>query len=146
MAIIHGMCESFFLELLRGTHDLRTDVIKMALYGSSAELDPGSTTAYTSTGEITATNYTAGGTTLTQVAPALTSGVAVVDFADPTWNSSDITAYGALIYNSSKSDKAIMILNFGAARTSSGSSFTVIMPTADSTSAILRLGSWYNLG
>lgn len=138
MAISQAMCTSFKVELFGGVHDLDTDVIKMALYTSSATLDA-STTAYSATNETSGTGYTAGGNTLTS--PVITSSgtTAYVDFADTTWSSASFTARGALIYNSSKSNKAIAVLDFGADKTASGGDFVVQMPAADASNALLRI-------
>lgn len=138
--ISQSMCTSFKVELFGGEHDLDTDTIKMALYTSSASLDA-ATTAYSTTNEVSSsgTNYTAGGNTLT--GPVITSSgtTAYVDFADTTWSSASFTARGALIYNASKSNKAIAVLDFGADKTASGGDFVVQMPTAVASNALLRI-------
>lgn len=139
MAITQAMCNSFKTELLGGTHDLDTDVIKIALYTSSATLDA-STTAYSTTNEVTgSTGYTAGGNTLSGAAVTLSGSTAIVDFSDTTWSSATITARGALIYNSSKSNKAIAVLDFGSDKSSTNGDFTVVFPTADASNAIIRI-------
>jgi hypothetical protein len=139
MPITQAMCNSFKTELLGGTHDLDTDTIKIALYTSSATLGA-STTAYSTTNEVTAsTGYTAGGNTLSGAAITLSGSTAIVDFTDTTWSSSTITARGALIYNSSKSDKAIAVLDFGSDKSSTNGDFTVVFPTADASNAIIRI-------
>ena len=134
------MCTSFKTQLFGGEHDLDTDTIKMALYTSSASLDA-STTAYTTSNEVSSsgTNYTAGGNTLTS--PVITSSgtTAYVDFADSTWSNASFTARGALIYNASKSNKAIAVLDFGADKTATAGDFVVQMPTADASNALLRI-------
>lgn len=128
MAITQAICSSFKAELLGGTHDLDTDTLKAALYTSLATLSA-ATTAYTSTGEITGTGYTAGGATLTGV--TITAGdYPYVDIADTDWASSSITARGVLIYNSSKSDKAIAVLDFGVDQISSNGTFRIEWPAA----------------
>jgi len=137
MAITQAMCNSFKAELLGGTHDLDTDVIKIALYTSSATLDS-TTTAYAATNEVSGTGYTAGGATLTGA--VITSGAtSYVDYADATWASASITARGALIYNSSKSNKAIAVLDFGSDKTSTTGDFTVVFPAAGASTAIIRI-------
>lgn len=138
MAISQAMCSSFKQQLFLGEHDLDTDVIKLALYTSSATLDA-STTAYSTTNEVSGTGYTAGGNTLTGATVSLSGTTAYVDFSDTTWTTATITARGALIYNSSKSNKAIAVLDFGADKTSTAGSFTVQFPTNDASSAILRI-------
>lgn len=144
MAITQTLCTSFYVECLKATHDFTNstgDVFKLALYTSSATLDA-TTTVYTATGEVEATGgYTAGGNTLTNVTPTSTGTTAFVDFADSVWSASTITARGALIYNSSKSNKAVAVIDFGADKTSTASDFTVVFPVADADNAIIRLGS-----
>lgn len=138
MAISQAMCSSFKQQLLLGEHDLDTDVIKIALYTSAATLSE-ATTAYTTSNEVVGTGYTAGGNTLTGATVSLSGTTAFVDFSDTTWSTATITARGALIYNSSKSNKAIAVLDFGADKTSTAGDFTVQMPTNDASSAIIRI-------
>lgn len=141
MAITQALANSFKQELMVGTHNFTVstgDVFKIALYTSSATLDA-STTAYSATNEVSGTGYTAGGNTLTNVTPTLSSGVAITDFADTTWTTATITARGALIYNSSKSNKAVLILDFGSDKTATAGDFTIVFPTPDSTNAIIRI-------
>jgi len=134
------MCTSFKVDILGGVQDLDTDTIKMALYTSAATLDA-STTAYSATNEVSSsgTNYTAGGNTLTS--PVITSSgtTAYVDFADSTWSNASFTARGALIYNASKSNKAIAVLDFGADKTATSGDFVVQMPAADASNALIRI-------
>jgi len=140
VAITQAMCTSFKVDLFGGVQDLDTDTIKMALYTSSASLDA-ATTAYTTSNEVSSsgTNYTAGGNTLTS--PVITSSgtTAYVDFADTTWSNASFTARGALIYNASKSNKAIAVLDFGADKTATAGDFVVQMPTADASNALIRI-------
>lgn len=138
MAITQALCTSFKTEILGGTHDLDTDVLKIALYTSSATLDA-TTTAYSSTNEVSGTGYTAGGETLSGAAITSSGTTAFVDFSDVTWSSSTITARGALIYNSSKSNKAVAVLNFGSDKSSSNGNFVISFPTADANNAIIRI-------
>lgn len=138
MAITQSMCSSFKQQLLLGEHDLDTDVIKIALYTSAATLDA-STTAYTTSNEVVGTGYTAGGNTLSGATVSLTGTTAFVDFADTTWSNATITARGALIYNSSKANKAIAVLDFGGDKTSTAGDFTVVFPANDATNAIVRI-------
>lgn len=138
MAITQAMCNSFKTELLGGTHDLDTDVIKIALFTSSATLGA-STTAYSSTNEVSGTGYTAGGNTLSGATISLSGSTAIVDFTDTTWSSATITARGALIYNSSKADRAIAVLDFGSDKSSTNGDFTVVFPAADASNAIIRI-------
>ena len=139
MAIFQGATNSFKKELLEKVHNLTSDSLYIALYSSSASLGP-NTTAYSATNEITGTGYVAGGKLLTGAATAISNNVAYVDFTDAAWTVSTLTARGALIYNSSASNKAIWVLNFGSDRTSTASTFTVRFPSADSDSAIIRIG------
>jgi len=138
MAITSAVCNSFKQELFGGIHDLDTDSIKMALYTSSATLGA-ATTAYTTSDEVVGAGYTAGGNTLTGAAISLDGSVAIVDFSDTTWSAATITARGALIYNSSKSDKAIAVIDFGGDKTSTNGDFTVQFPVAASSTAIIRI-------
>lgn len=138
MAITQAMCSSFKQQILLGEHDLDTDVIKIALYTSAATLSA-ATTAYTTSDEVVGTGYTAGGNTLAGATVSLTGTTAFVDFTDTTWTTATITARGALIYNSSKSNKAVAVLDFGSDKTSTAGSFTVQFPADDSSSAIVRI-------
>jgi hypothetical protein len=138
MAITSAVCNSFKQELLGGIHDLDTDTIKIALYTSSATLGA-STTAYSSSNEVVGAGYTGGGNTLSGASITLDGSVAIVDFNDTTWSTATITARGALIYNSSKSDKAIAVIDFGGDKTSTSGDFTVVFPDATGTNAIVRI-------
>lgn len=141
MAITQAMCTSFKVELLQGTHNFSAsggDTFKIALYTSSATLDA-STTAYSSTNEVSGTGYTAGGATLTRVDPTSSGTTAFTDFADVSWTNASFTAAGALIYNSTDSNKAVAVLSFGGDKTVSGGTFTIQFPAADASNAILRI-------
>jgi hypothetical protein len=138
MAITQGMCSSFKQQILLAEHDMDTDTFKIALYTSAASLDA-STTVYTTSNEVTGTGYTAGGNTLTGATVTLTGTTAFVDFSDTSWSTATITARGALIYNSSKSDKAVAVLDFGSDKTSTGGTFTIQFPVNDATNAIIRI-------
>lgn len=138
MAIAQSMVSSFKQQILLGEHDLDTDVIKLALYTSAATLDA-ATTVYSTSNEVVGTGYTAGGNTLTGATVSLTGTTAFVDFANTTFTTATITARGALIYNSSKADKAIAVLDFGSDKTSTAGDFTVQFPANDSSSAIIRI-------
>ena len=149
MAISQAMCTSFKVEILDGIHAFGTTVVraattadtfKIALYTSSATLSA-STTAYTTSNECPSTgNYTAGGNTLTvSQVPTSTGTTAFLDFSDTTWSNATITANGALIYNSTQSDKAVAVLAFGGDKTSTAGDFTIIFPTADASNAIIRI-------
>lgn len=139
MAITQGMCDSFKVQILNGVHNFSADTFKIALYTSSATLGE-TTTAYAATNETSGSNYTAGGNTLTvNVTPTNTGNVAYVSFANTTWTTATITARGALIYNSSKSNSSVCVLDFGGDKTSTAGNFTINFPTADATTAIIRL-------
>jgi hypothetical protein len=141
MAITQAMCTSFKQELLTGTHNFTNgtgDTFKIALFTSSATLGA-ATTAYSVTNEVSGTGYTAGGNTLTNVTPSTSGTTAFTDFADTTWSSATITARGALIYNSTDSDKAVVVLDFGSDKTSTNGDFTIQFPTADASNAIIRI-------
>lgn len=136
MAIAQTLCSSFKQELLNAVHDFSTDTFYMALYVSTADLGA-ATTAYTSDGEVTETGYTAGGIALVvNPTPTLSGTTALVSFNTAVYNAS-LTARGALIYNASKSDAAVLVLDFGADKTMSN--FTVEFPPATASSAILRI-------
>ena len=141
MAITQAMCTSFKKELLEGVHNFKNSgggTFKIALYTSSATLGA-STTAYATTNEVTGTGYSAGGGTLTRVDPTSSGTTAFTDFADETFSTATITANGALIYNSSASDKAVIVLAFGGDKTSTAGDFTIQFPTADASNAIIRI-------
>lgn len=141
MAITTAMCTSFKKELLEALHDFNAtsgSVFKIALYTSAANLDA-STTVYSSTNEVSGTGYSAGGIALTNIDPTTSGTTAFADFADATWTSATITAAGALIYNSSQSNKAVAVLSFGGDKTSTNGDFIVQFPAADATNAIIRI-------
>lgn len=135
MSISQTLCTSFKAELYEAVHNLLTDTIQIALYTDNATLDE-STTVYTTTGEISGAGYTAGGIILTGATINTSGQIAYVDFADAVWTGA-LTARGALIYNASKSNKAIAVLDFGTDKTSV-ITFTVTMPANTSTSALIR--------
>jgi len=141
MPITQAMCTSFKQELMQALHDFDNpggNTFKIALYTSSATLGA-STTAYSSTNEVSGSGYTAGGNTLSAVTPTTSGTTAFTDFADTTWSSSTITANGALIYNSTNSNRAVCVLAFGSDKSSSSGDFTIVFPTADATNAIIRI-------
>ena len=144
MAITSAICTSFKQEILVGTHNFTAtsgNTFKIALFTSSATLGA-STTAYSTSNEITnssGTAYTAGGATLTSVTPTTSGTTAFCDFADVSYTSASFTANGALIYNSSQSDKAVCAIAFGSDKTVTSGTFTIQFPTADATNAIIRL-------
>ena len=144
MAITSAICNSFKQELLVGTHNFTAttgDTFKLALYTSSATLGAG-TTAFSTTNEITnssGTAYTSGGATLTSITPTTDSTTAVCDFTNVSFTDASFTANGALIYNSSQSNKAVAVIAFGSDKTVTSGTFTIEFPAADATNAIIRL-------
>lgn len=137
------MCTSFKSELMKAVHNFTTgtgNTFKLALYDNTPSFTA-ATTAYTATGEVSASgSYSAGGGALTNVTPTSTGTTAFTDFADLSFTSATITAYGAMIYNDSAAgDPSVCILDFGGAKTSTAGTFTIIFPTADATNAILRI-------
>tara|TARA_B100001057_G_scaffold464895_1_gene520488 strand:- start:5560 stop:5976 length:417 start_codon:yes stop_codon:yes gene_type:complete len=135
MAITQAMCTSFKAEILDEVHDLVADTLKIALYTSSASLDA-TTTAFTTSNEISGTGYSSGGVELTSRTVSTSGTTAFFDAADPTWTSASFTARGALIYNSSASNKAIAVLNFGGDFTVSSGTFRIVFPAAGANAII----------
>lgn len=142
MAISQAMCTSFKKEILEAKHNFLNsggNTFKIPLYTSSASLGA-STTAYTTSNEVSGTNYTAKGNTLTRVDPSTSGTTALTDFADTTWSSSTITARGALIFNEDATgDTSVLVLDFGADKSSSSGDFTIQFPAADASNAIIRI-------
>ena len=144
MTINQAVCASFKKQLLEGDHDIDNDTINLALYTNSVTLN-GNTTAYSATNEVGASGtYAAGGITLTSptiglTATSATASTAFVDFANASFTSATITARGALIYNNSKSNAAIAVLDFGSDKSSTSGDFTIQFPTPDATNAIIRI-------
>jgi hypothetical protein len=128
MAITQGMCTSFKVDLLSGTQNFVSgtgNTFKMALYTSSATIGP-TTTVYSTTNEISGTGYTAGGNTLViSVSPTSSGTTAYLSFSDTTWSSATFTCRGALIYNTTNSNKAVAVFDFGSDKSVVGGSFTV---------------------
>ena len=138
------MCNSFKQELLGGVHDLDTHTLKIALIKPSPTGSFGAaTTNYSqltgSSDEATGTNYSAGGQTLDSATITLSGTTAFVDFADEVFSNLTITAAGALLYNTSASNKAIAVFSFGSNVASTAGDFTVIFPTADASNAVIRI-------
>ena len=155
MAHTQAVTTSFKSELLQGIHNFHNgsgggtttstgtgNTFKIALYTSSSTMSA-STTAYTTTNEVSGTNYSAGGNTLTNVDPSTSGTTALTDFADTTWSDATITANGALIYNSSttagSANRAVVVLAFGGDKTSTAGDFTITFPAADASNAIIRI-------
>lgn len=148
MANTAGVCTSFKQELFCGIHAFGTsvtrggtgaDTFKLALYQTTATIGP-STTAYTSSGEVTSTNYTAGGSAVTNANQPATSGTTAywTPSANVTWSTVSFTTDCALLYNSTQSNKAVASFTFGSQTVTSGN-FTLTMPANDSSNALLRL-------
>ena len=147
MAITQAVCDSFKVELLEGEHDFDSsggDQFKLALYSASATLS-NTTTAYTTSDEVAASgSYSAGGGNLTNLGASGTGATAFIDFSDLDFTSATISAQAAVIYNSNTSattntNAAVMVLDFGAVKTSTSGTFTIQFPTADASNAILRI-------
>ena len=142
MAITQAMCTSFKKELLEAKHNFLFsggNDFKIALYTSSATMSA-STTAYSATNEISGTNYTAEGESLTRVDPSSSGTTGFTDFVDETWTTATFTARGALIYNETTSgDPAVIVLDFGADKTATAGTFTIAFPPADASNAIIRI-------
>jgi 2-oxoglutarate dehydrogenase complex dehydrogenase (E1) component-like enzyme len=137
MAITTAVCNSYKKEILDGVH-AAADTYKLALFTDSATLSA-TTTAYATTNEIVGAGYTAGGVTLAGFSTGLADGVAYLTFSDASWANATITARGCLIYNSSKSNKAVAAFDFGGNITSTSGTFTVDLPAAGAT-ALIRIG------
>jgi hypothetical protein len=142
MAITQAMCTSFKQALLDGEMDFSSDTAqsyKIALYTSSASLDA-ATTAYTTSGEVSGTGYTAGGNTLNiSTAPTTSGTTAFLSFGTTTWTTATITARGALIYQAGGSTPAVAVLDFGSDKGSSAGDFQITFPAANATDAIIRI-------
>jgi len=151
MPIAQTLCSSFKAESLLGVHDFRAtggDTFKIALYTAAANIDA-NTTQYTTTSEVVGTGYTAGGQVLTNLGVSLADAVGFATFANVVFTSSSITARGALIYNTTPSangtanttltNAAVCVLDFGSDKTSTASNFTIIFPAFDATNAIIRI-------
>jgi hypothetical protein len=142
------MCTSFKQQILQAAHDFTTstgDTFKLAMYDNSASFTA-ATTAYTATNEVANSGtYSAGGGTLTNVTPTTSGTTAFTDFADLSFTSATITAFGAMIYNSTPTsglgltNPSVCILDFGGAKTSTSGTFTIVFPTADASNAIIRI-------
>jgi hypothetical protein len=137
------MCTSFKVQLMQGVHNFTTgtgNTFKLALYDNNASFTA-ATTAYTSSNEVANSgSYSAGGGTLTNITPTSSGTTAFTDFADLSFTSATITAYGALIYNSSAAgNPAVCVLDFGGAKTSTSGTFTIIFPAATASDAIIRI-------
>lgn len=144
MAITTAMCNSFKQELLGGTHDLDTDTIKLALIKDSPTgTYNASTTNYSdvtgNSDETTGTGYTAGGQTLDGATISLSGSTAIVDFTDEVFSDVTCAADGCIIYNSSQSNKAICVIDFGGTVSATAGDLTIEFPTADASNAVIRI-------
>ena len=137
------MPTSFKVQILQGVHNFSTgsaQTFKLALYNNSASFTA-ATTAYTTTNEVAASgSYTAGGGTLTKVTPTSSGTTAFTDFADLSFTTATITAFGALIYNDTATgDPAVAVLDFGGSKSSTSGTFTIVFPAATASTAIIRI-------
>lgn len=139
--IEQGVTNSFLYELPLAVHNFASDTFKIALYTSTASLDKGTAT-YTTTSEVSnGLGYTTGGNTLSgaTVNVDTTSGVVYISFDSSNWSAASFTARGALIYNSSKSNKSVAVLDFGDDKNANGLTFRVTVPANTATTALIRL-------
>ena len=136
------MCTSFKKELMEAKHNFLNsggNTFQIALYTDSASFTA-ATTAYTTSNEISGTNYSAKGNTLTRVDPTTSSTTAYTDFADTSWSTATFSAMGAMIFNDTASgDPSVVILDFGALKTATAGTFTIAFPAADASNAIIRI-------
>jgi hypothetical protein len=139
MPIQQGLTNSFKQEMLQAGQNLATDTLKMALYTAFSDIGP-LTTVYTATNEVTGTGYTAGGVVMTGVTISTDTqtGTVFVDFANVSWPGASFTARGALIYNVTRSNKSVAVLDFGSDKIFSSVSNTVVMPENTATTALIR--------
>ena len=142
MAITQAMATSFKKELLEAKHNFLAsggNSFKLALYTSSATMSA-ATTAYTTTNQATGTNYTAGGSALTNINPTSSGTTGFTDFADLTFGTATITARGCMIYNDTATgDPTVAVFDFGGDKTSTAGSFTISFPTANASAAVIRI-------
>lgn len=141
MAIVQCVPDSMLLDFTQGIQDFQAagDTFKCALYYATATLNTG-TTAYTASGEVSGTGYTAGGVTLTSIDPVVSGNKAIIDFVDATFSAVTLVdVAGALIYNTSQSDAAVAVLKFASPISATAQDLNVIFPGATTTSAIIRL-------
>ena len=136
------MCTSFKKELMEAKHNFLLsggNTFQIALYTDSSSFTA-ATTAYTTSNEISGTNYSAKGNTLTRIDPSSSGTTALTDFADTSWSTATFSAMGAMIFNDSASgDPSVVILDFGALKTATAGTFTIAFPAADASNAIIRI-------
>ena len=141
MAIVQTMCTSFKAEVAQALHNFTAgtgDVFKLALYVATANLGA-DTTAYTSTGEASGTNYTAGGIVLTNITPTTSGTTGYWSFDDATFSNVTLTCAGALIYNYTNGNRAVCVLNFGQTITKTASNLVITFPPMGATDSVLRI-------
>lgn len=141
MAIVQTMCTSFKAEVAQALHNFTAgtgDVFKLALYVATANLGA-DTTVYTSTGEASGTNYTAGGIALTNITPLAANGTGYWSFDDATFSNVTLTCAGALIYNLTNGNRAVCVLNFGQTITKTASNLVITFPPMGATDSVLRI-------
>jgi hypothetical protein len=152
MSVTSALCTSFKQEILQGVH-ISTDVYKILLLkvGATGTYDatvtnvgtPGTgspTTANVGTDEASGTGYTTGGVTMSGFTTSSSGTTVWIDWTtDPSWAASSISAIGAIIYNSTRTNKAVAVISFGGTITDTSGTFTITLPTADATNAIIRL-------
>jgi hypothetical protein len=141
----NAICNSFKREILQATHNFGTTAatgnkFKISMYTTAATIGA-STTSYTATGQVTSASYTAGGKALVNSGTSLASAVAMTDFADVSWTGVTLSARGALIYNTSATNKAVCVLDFGGTKTATAGTFTIQFPAYTTSAAILRIGN-----
>lgn len=136
MPIAQTLTNSFKSQVLQGVHDFDADTFYLALYTASATLDA-NTTVYAASNEASGTGYTAGGKAMTGISVASSGGTAYVTFSNVTWDPAGFTVRAALIYNASKGNKAVAVLDFGADKTATNT-FTVQMPSNTASAALIR--------
>ena len=136
------MCTSFKKELMEAKHNFLLSggsTFQIALYDDNSSFTA-ATTAYTTSNEISGTNYSAKGNTLTRIDPSSSGTTALTDFADTAWTTATFTARGALIFNEDTSgDTSVLVLDFGADKTATAGTFTIAFPAADASNAIIRI-------
>jgi hypothetical protein len=143
--VTQNLCNSYLLEREFGVHVWGTDVMKLALYGAGVVLYPLTMTEYTAINEVVGEGYVAGGVVLgitagfPMLAPSGNPKV-LIDFVDILFNPADFTTRSALIYNSSKQNRAVATINFGLDYPANVS-FAIVWPPNDEFNCIMRLGA-----
>ena len=142
MPIQQGLTNSFKQEMLQAGQNLATDTLRMALYTAFSDIGP-LTTVYTTSNEVTGTGYTAGGVTITGVTITTDTtgpkaGTVYVDVNSVAWPGASFVARGALIYNVTRSNKTVAVLDFGSDKTFTSANNTVTLPVNTATTALIR--------